>query len=288
MTASMTAFARKETHQSWGSLSWELRSVNQRYLEPSFRLPETLKDLEPALRNQLRQALSRGKLDVTLRFYPAETTDLPLNINQARLDQVIQAVEQVQSQLNRSGHLNPLQLLQWQGVIQTPELDEAELRQTALDLFSETLAELQAARLREGEALQALIEERLQQMTTQLGLAQADLPNTLAIWQNQLREKAARLGVEISPERLEQEIAVLAQKQDVAEELDRLAAHIKEVRRALGSKGPIGRRLDFLMQEMNREANTLGSKSISLALTQISVELKVLIEQMREQIQNLE
>lgn len=292
MTASMTAFARHETHQAWGSLSWEIRSVNQRYLEPSFRLPESLRDLEPLLRNQLRQSLSRGKLDILLKYYPSQTTG-KLEINTDLLDQLIAAADQVYSRTPAAA-LNPLELLNWQGVIQNAPADasleatQQVVKQAALALFERTLADLKAHRLREGAELSRLIEERLNQMNQHLATANNHLPEALDAWRNNLLERANKLLIEADPARLEQELLLLAQKQDITEELDRLATHIKEVRLALTTQQPLGRRLDFLMQEMNREANTLGSKAISIAMTQVAVELKVLIEQMREQIQNIE
>src|SRR5690554_346102 len=286
MTASMTAFARRETHQDWGSLSCEIRSVNQRYLEPAFRLPETLRDLEPVLRNQLRQTLSRGKLDITLRFYPAED-NAQLEVNTALLEQLITAADQIYNR-TPAASLDPLRLLQWPGVMQSKQADEEAVKETALALFQQTLADLKAHREREGAELAKLIEERLAQISQHLVSAQNYLPEALEAWRTNLLERAQKLQVELDPARLEQEVVMLAQKQDVMEELDRLTTHIKEVRRALTSQQPIGRRLDFLMQEMNREANTLGSKAISMEMTQVSVDLKVLIEQMREQIQNIE
>lgn len=286
MTASMTAFARRETHQDWGSLSWEIRSVNQRYLEPSFRLPETLRDLEPTLRNELRQALSRGKLDITLKFYPAED-NAQLEVNTVLLDQLIAAADQIYNRTPAAA-LDPLRLLQWPGVMQSAKADEEEVKKAALQLFKEALTDLKAHRQREGEELAKLIEDRLEQISQHLASAQSYLPAALEAWRTSLLERAQKLQIELDPARLEQETVLLAQKQDVMEELDRLTTHIKEVRRALKSKEPIGRRLDFLMQEMNREANTLGSKAISMEMTQVSVDLKVLVEQMREQIQNIE
>ncbi|SFX38430.1 YicC/YloC family endoribonuclease [Marinospirillum alkaliphilum] len=287
MTASMTAFARRETHQPWGSLSWEIRSVNQRYLEPSFRLPDSLRELEPALRQQLRQSLSRGKLDLTLRFYPAQQ-DKSLQLDTELLDQVIEAADQIYARMPSAAPLDPLKLLQWPGVLQSQEADHETVKQVALQVFNEALDELQQHRLREGEALAKAITERLQQMVKHLKTAKTLLPEALQKWRENLLERAAKLQVDVDPARLEQEVVLLAQKQDIEEELDRLAVHIREVTRALKSKEPIGRRLDFLMQEMNREANTLGSKAISMDMTQVSVDLKVLIEQMREQVQNIE
>lgn len=286
MTASMTAFAHCESHQEWGSLSWEIRSVNQRYLEPSFRLPETLRSLEPELRNQLRQHISRGKLDLTLKF---TTPDLSqqLEVNTSLLEQLIAAADQVYARTEAAA-LDPLRLLQWPGVMQAAKVNAELIQKQALDLFQQALHELLAHRQREGAQLAQLVEERLQQIGQHLQQAQAYLPAALEAWRSNLIDKARRLEVEIDPSRLEQEVVLLVQKHDVAEELDRLAAHSTEVRLVLASAEPIGRRLDFLMQEMNREANTLGSKAMSMDMTQLAVDLKVLIEQMREQVQNIE
>ncbi|MDR9468058.1 YicC/YloC family endoribonuclease [Marinospirillum sp.] len=287
MIASMTAFARRETHLPWGSLSWEIRSVNQRYLEPSFRLPESLRNQETTLRHRLKQKLARGKLDLTLKFYPTDDNQ-ELVLNEPLLEKLVTSAEKVCSKMAKAAPLDPLKLLEWPGVIQASETDEEEVQAQVLALFDQALDDLQAHRLREGEALAAMLEERLVQITTHLQNAQAYLPAALEAWRTSVLEKAAKLQADVDPQRLEQEVVLLAQKQDVAEELDRLEAHVTEVRRALNSKGPVGRRLDFLMQEMNREANTLGSKAMNLDMTQVSVELKVLIEQMREQIQNIE
>ena len=286
MTASMTAFAHCESHQEWGSLSWEIRSVNQRYLEPSFRLPETLRSLEPELRNQLRQHISRGKLDLTLKFTAPDLSQ-QLEVNTSLLEQLIAAADQVYARTEAAA-LDPLRLLQWPGVMQAAKVNAELIQKQALDLFQQALHELLAHRQREGAQLAQLVEERLQQIGQHLQQAQAYLPAALEAWRSNLIDKARRLEVEIDPSRLEQEVVLLVQKHDVAEELDRLAAHSTEVRLVLASAEPIGRRLDFLMQEMNREANTLGSKAMSMDMTQLAVDLKVLIEQMREQVQNIE
>lgn len=287
MTASMTAFAHKEGSFSWGSLTWEIRSVNQRYLEPNLRLPETLRSLEPEIRNLLRQGISRGKLDINLKFTPADASQ-QLEINTQLLDQLINAATQVSARSPNAASLDPLRLMQWPGVIQTAKADEQEVKQAALALFSQALQELKQHRLREGSELAQLIENRLEQISQRLEDGKNYLPAALEAWRVNLLEKAQQLQVEVDPSRLEQEVVFLAQKQDVDEELDRLNTHIKEVRLALKSTAPVGRRLDFLMQEMNREANTLGSKALSIEMTQLAVDLKVLIEQMREQVQNLE
>jgi len=287
MTRSMTAFTRQELQESWGALTWELRSVNHRYLEPHFRLPESLRDIEGSLRERLRKAVSRGKIEATLRFVP-EQSDSRVQIDQSRLQEVIAATQQLESTGIDMNKVNPLELLAWPGVLVESSLDMNLIKQSALELFNESLKDLQRGRAREGTELQQLIEQRLDAINTTVAEVSALMPQILQAQRDGLRQKLAEFKVDLDPARLEQEIVLLAQKADVDEELDRLDTHVQEVRRVLGESGPIGRRLDFLMQELNREANTLSSKSIVANTTRSAVELKVLIEQMREQIQNIE
>jgi len=287
MTRSMTAFTRQELQESWGALTWELRSVNHRYLEPHFRLPESLRDIEGSLRERLRKAVSRGKIEATLRFVP-EQSDSRVQIDQSRLQEVIAATQQLESTGIDMNKVNPLELLAWPGVLVESSLDMNLIKQSALELFNESLKDLQRGRAREGTELQQLIEQRLDAINTTVAEVRALMPQILQAQRDGLRQKLAEFKVDLDPARLEQEIVLLAQKADVDEELDRLDTHVQEVRRVLGESGPIGRRLDFLMQELNREANTLSSKSIVANTTRSAVELKVLIEQMREQIQNIE
>ncbi len=287
MTQSMTAFARKEIQQEWGTLVWEIRSVNHRYLEPILRLPDNLRELETGLREKLRQQLSRGKVECTLRFQAAAGQG-SMVINEPLLQSLLDACDQVQTLLPKAGKLNPLEVLQWPGVLQSSEHDLAEVQAEALDQFDEALAELVQGRQREGGELAQLILQRLTAMSSIVAKVRDLLPAILERQRQQLLDKFAELQIELDPIRLEQEMVLLAQKADVAEELDRLDTHIQEVKRVLRQSGSIGRRLDFLMQELNREANTLSSKSIVADTTQQAVELKVLIEQMREQVQNIE
>ena len=287
MTRSMTAFTRQELQESWGALTWELRSVNHRYLEPHFRLPESLRDIEGSLRERLRKAVSRGKIEATLRFVP-EQSDSRVQIDQSRLQEVIAATQQLESTGIDMNKVNPLELLAWPGVLVESSLDMNLIKQSALELFNESLKDLQRGRAREGTELQQLIEQRLDAINTTVAEVRALMPQILQAQRDGLRQKLAEFKVDLDPARLEQEIVLLAQKADVDEELDRLDTHVQEVRRVLGESGPIGRRLDFLMQELNREANTLSSKSIVANTTRSAVELKVLIEQMREQVQNIE
>ncbi|WP_372739733.1 YicC/YloC family endoribonuclease [Neptunomonas sp.] len=287
MTRSMTAFARQESQQAWGTLTWEVRSVNHRFLEPQLRLPEQLRELEGSLRETLRKRFSRGKVECMLRFIPEEQAQT-LQVNEAFARQLLAAAEQMEQLMPVSQSLNPLDLLRWPGVLQDVKIDMEDVKREALQLFNKALADLQSGREREGKELAGLIEQRLDAISLVISDVRAKLPQILQNQRNMLRSRVTDLGVDLDPQRLEQEVVLLAQKADVDEEMDRLDTHVQEVRRILKQKEPIGRRLDFLMQELNREANTLSSKSIVTDTTQSAVELKVLIEQMREQIQNIE
>jgi len=287
MTRSMTAFARQEAEHEWGSLSWEIRSVNHRYLEPHLRLPENLKELEGFLREQLRKNLSRGKVECTLRFIP-DAKEQQLVVNPAYAQEVVQAAEQLQGMLKEHQPLDPLELLRWPGVLQDTKLDMDLVKKSAKELFGAALKDLIEGRGREGAELATLINQRLDAISDIVKEVREKMPQILQNQRDNLHQRLEELKAELEEGRIEQEIALLAQKADVDEEMDRLDTHVQEVRRVLKQKGPIGRRLDFLMQELNREANTLSSKSIVASTTQCAVELKVLIEQMREQIQNIE
>ncbi len=287
MTHSMTAFTRQEAQYPWGSLSWEIRSVNQRFLEPHFRLPETLRELEPAIRELQRKQLNRGKVESVLRFQPAQVSE-QFSINETLIKQLAGAAESISSHLQNPAQINPLELMQWPGVLQNEEVDQDEIKKAALELYKQGLKDLIKARAREGEELANLIVQRLDGIDEIVKQVRAALPGILERQRQQILEKLETIKDELDPARIEQEMVILANKTDVAEELDRLDTHVAEVRRILKKKDPIGRRLDFLMQELNREANTLASKSIVTETTQCAVELKVLIEQMREQIQNIE
>jgi uncharacterized protein (TIGR00255 family) len=288
MVRSMTAFARQEREGDWGALTWELRSVNHRYLEVSLRLPDELRTLETAVRERAARRLGRGKLDCNLRFKPALRRDAALRLDEQALGQVIAACEQIRARLPQAAPVDPLDLLRWAGVILEECSDPAPLAEAALVLFDQALNELVNTREREGAQIQDILRTRLDAMEPLVAGARARLPEILARIRDKLRIRVVELTASVDPDRLEQELAFLAQKMDVDEELDRLTGHIAEVRRVLKLAEPVGRRLDFLMQEFNREANTLGSKSADSETTRISVELKVLIEQMREQVQNVE
>lgn len=287
MTRSMTAFARQERSQPWGSLTWELRSVNHRYLEPHFRLPDSLRDIEGVLREKLRRGLSRGKVECTLRFVP-EAGAQTLKVDTERARELIAAAQEVRTLMPDAAPLDTFQVLGWPGVLLETELDMDAVHRAALELFDLALNDLAKGREREGAELRQLIEQRLDTITEIVAEVRALMPSILAAQRQTLKTRIADFNLELDADRLEQELVLIAQRADVDEEMDRLDTHVQEVRRVLGQKGPIGRRLDFLMQELNREANTLSSKSIVAGTTQRAVELKVLIEQMREQIQNIE
>ena len=284
---SMTAFARTEQAAPFGTLQVEIRSVNQRYLEPHFRLPDTLRDLEPVMRDALRNRLARGKVECSLRFEAAETNTAPA-VNAQRLKEIADALAAIQQQVPSAVPPTTLAILNQPGVMETQYLNQDAIKAAAKTLFDQALDELIDARAREGEKLAEMITTRLIAVSEQVITVRGLLPQILERQRAQLLDRLEIAKTELDPQRLEAELVLVAQKADVDEELDRLTAHIEEVSHQLAQKGPKGRRLDFLMQELNREANTLSSKSVVAETTRCAVELKVLIEQMREQIQNIE
>ena len=288
MTRSMTAFARHEEQTELGSLSWEIRSVNHRYLEVSFRLEESFRPFEMAMRKLISDTLSRVKVEVALRYRAPEQTQSALQMNVDLAKAVMENYQQLASFTDSAAPIDILRVMQWPGVIQTESLDQDALQATVLESLKHALADLVATREREGAALEQMIIQRCDQINDIAEQTKTRLPEILASHRQKLSDRIAELEVNLEPERLEQEMVLLAQKADVAEEIDRLQNHVNEVKHTLKRDEPIGRRLDFLMQELNREANTLGSKSIDTDTTRYSVDLKVLIEQMREQIQNIE
>lgn len=287
MVHSMTAFARCERAGAYGTLSWELRSVNHRYLEPHLRLPDNFRDLEGPVREALRQGLSRGKVECTLRFTEAGS-GRTLQIDRARAAQLVAVAEEVAGLIRQPAPINPLEVLAWPGVLVGDATDPQALNVAALELFGEALAQLREGRAREGQDLARLLEDRLRAILLEVATLREQIPQMLGLQRQKILDRFSELKLELDSQRLEQELVLLAQKSDVAEELDRLSTHVAEVRRVLKAGGAVGRRLDFLMQELNREANTLGSKAFDPRSTQAAVNLKVLIEQMREQVQNIE
>jgi len=287
MVHSMTAFARAERAGAHGTLSWELRSVNHRYLEPHLRLPDAFRELEGAVREALRGGLSRGKVECTLRWNEEAGSQAP-KLDLARAAELIEAAQAVAALIQQPAAIDPLQVLALPGVMVSESVDTQAMQAGALALFNEALEEMKAGRAREGAELAKLINDRLDAMAEDIAALREQVPQMLTAHRQKILDRFAEVRAELDPVRLEQELVLLAQKSDVAEELDRLATHVREVRRVLASPGAAGRRLDFLMQELNREANTLGSKAFDPRSTQAAVNLKVLIEQMREQVQNIE
>jgi uncharacterized protein (TIGR00255 family) len=283
----MTAFARRELKADWGTAVWEVRSVNQRFLETYFRLPEQFKSMEPVLRERFRKQLQRGKVECSLRFVANDAAVGNLNLNESLAKQVMKAADWVQSH-GQSAGVNPLDVLRWPGVISAEEADMDSIQSDVLAEFDLTLTDFIASRATEGSNLKAMIEQRLDGISCEVEKVTAHMPNVIKWQREKIQARFEDAKIELDPARVEQEMVMLAQKVDVAEELDRLISHISETQKILKKGGAVGRRLDFMMQEFNRESNTLGSKSINTDITQSAVELKVLIEQMREQIANIE
>ena len=287
MPRSMTAFARNTTDFPWGSVTCELRSVNHRFLETGFRLPETLRQVEMSLREIARKKLSRGKVDCSIQL-AFNSTDATVSADLTLAKQYIELAQQLAVQIDNPAAISPLDIMRWPGVLKEQDVESEHLQTAAIETFKVTVSQLLEGRQREGDKLADMIEQRLVGIQEQTTIVRENLPDILAHQRTRLEEKMADMKSQLDENRLEQEMVIIANRTDVDEELDRLDVHIAEIRRVLQSSNSIGRRLDFLMQELNREANTLGSKSIAGVTTQASVELKVLIEQMREQIQNLE
>lgn len=288
MIRSMTAFARRQLREDFGELTWEVRSVNHRYLESHIRIPEELRAIEPVVRERINARLGRGKLDCSLRFQPGVGVVGEIQINEALVAQLLAAASGMMKYLHSSPLPTVMDIMRWPGVLETAEQDFTPIQQAAVALLDEVLEELVSSRGREGERLAALIRERLAAMRGEVEKARQRMPEVIKGVRERLATRLTEVSEGLDLERLEQEMALLAQRLDVDEEMDRISTHIDEVERVLDTDEPVGRRLDFLMQELNREANTLGSKSADSATTAISVEMKVLIEQMREQVQNLE
>lgn len=287
MIYSMTAFAHLELKKEWGNAVWEIRSVNQRFLETYFRLPEAFRNLEMTLRERLRTALTRGKVECSLRIELNTNQNNGLTLNQEYAKQVISSLQWLK-ETAQEGEINLVDILRFPGVVDNQNQDLDQISQDLLEGFEQILAEFIAMRGREGANLQALIQQRLDAIATEATKVQTQMPSVLQWQKDRLQQRFDELNLQLDPQRLEQEMVLLAQKVDVAEELDRLQLHVKETTSILKKGGAVGRKLDFMMQELNREANTLASKSINADVTNSAVELKVLIEQMREQIQNLE
>ena len=287
MIYSMTAFARLEVKKDWGDAVWEIRSVNQRYLENFLRLPEQFRGLENTLREKLRQSLTRGKIECSLRIETKKQTNGELNLNKELANQVIQSLQWIKAQAGE-GEINLTDVLRYPGVVEAQEQDLDAISQDLLTAFDDLLTDFIAMRGREGEKLNDIIQQRLDAIAVEADKVRSQMPAVLQWQRERLLKRFEDAQINLDPQRVEQEMILLAQRVDVAEELDRLQMHVKETTNILKKGGAVGRKLDFMMQELNRESNTLASKSINADITASAVELKVLIEQMREQIQNLE
>jgi uncharacterized protein (TIGR00255 family) len=288
MITSMTAFGRTEETGDAGHVIWEIKTVNHRYLEINLRFPDELRMLETAVRETISQRISRGKVDCSLRYEPTITEDNGLPVNELLVKGLLDATDQIAGRISRSIAVNPIDILRWPGVIEYESPDPDQVAGPLLAQLEKTLDRVLETRQAEGSKLREMILERCQAAEKIVADIKQLLPEIIQGVRERLQARAAEMKVEVDPERLEQEIVLLAQKYDVAEEMDRLETHLFEVERVLDRDEPVGRRLDFLMQELNREANTLGSKAVHYDCSAASVELKVLFEQMREQIQNIE
>lgn len=288
MIASMTGYAVMSREMPEGSLTLELRSVNNRYLDIQFRLPDEFRLLEPAMRELLNTQLRRGKIDCRLTFMPYAKADLPQQINDQLLNKLLELNNTVKSVLSDARSLSVTDILRWPGILRSDIISTTELHESCMELLQATLNEFTATRVREGEKLKNTLHDRLRQLrqlTTELS---PRIPILLTNFQEKLIARLQEAKIDCNDERIRQELILFASKIDVDEELSRLQTHLDEVEHTLLKGGCSGKRLDFLMQELNREANTLGSKSVDVEVSKISVELKVLIEQMREQVQNIE
>lgn len=286
MIASMTAFSRSEQQTTWGSFVCEIRSINHRYLEIYLHLPDSLRVLEMLIRDHIRARIKRGKIECTLQYKPIQQASLV--VNESLVQALCQASEKIQTFLTHAAPVDPAEILRFPGVLEMPQAVVSEIQKPVLQLLDQTLQGLIATREREGAHLTTLFLQRIDTIEQELQQVHKRLPQILEDQRERILKRFLDASIELDPLRLEQEMVLFAQRCDVAEEIDRLHTHLKEVRRVIDKGGLVGRRMDFLLQELNREANTLGSKSTDTVMTHAAVEIKVLIEQIREQIQNIE
>jgi len=283
----MTAFARANATLQNGSLVWEVKSVNHRFLEVFVRMPDEMRHIEMSVREKLREKLNRGKVEVSLKLQLLPTAD-STNLDLERLTQIANLLKQVQTTVPNTQAIDPMTLLSWPGVMQNSSGDGDLLEKTILETLDEAIDALNNAREREGAALADIMRQRSEMALKLVDNLQRMAPDIIRRQIDMLRAKVRELAGNLDEGRWSQEVVILAQRSDVTEELDRLSTHLNEIFSILKKNEPVGRRLDFLMQELNREANTLGAKASAMDITQVSLALKVLIEQMREQIQNIE
>ena len=288
MLHSMTGFARETAEAEIAALTWEIRAVNHRYLDIQFKLPEQMRAHEQAFRQAVAASLNRGKVECSLNVRRQFDRQAELQINAGLVELIGTRIKEMSAMLPATGAVNPFDVLRWPGVVEQAEIDSEPLFEAALPLLHKALDAIRSMRANEGARIADMIESRCADIESISQSVRARMPEVLEAARTKQRERIDKLDVEADPARLEMELALIAQKLDVDEELDRLDSHLAEIRDILKRDEPVGRRLDFLMQELNREANTLGSKSNDTETTRASVELKVLIEQMREQIQNVE
>jgi len=288
MLHSMTGFARESVETGIGTLTWEIRAVNHRYLDVQFKLPDDLRPKEQALRQQASDKLGRGKVECALYFRRAFNQETELKVDTDLVELIGHRISELTAKLSNVAAANPIEILRWPGVMQQPIIDTEPLFDEASKLLDATLAALGEMRASEGQRITEMLEARCADIEAIAATVRKRMPEVLDAARRKQQERIDNLDVAADPARLEVELALVAQKMDVDEELDRLESHLVEIRDAMNDDKPVGRRLDFLMQELNREANTLGSKSADTETTRAAVDLKVLIEQMREQIQNVE
>jgi uncharacterized protein (TIGR00255 family) len=284
----MTGFARQSVEGPLGALTWEIRAVNHRYLDVQFKLPDELRPSEHAFRKQVGERLNRGKVECAFNFRRAFDESAELQLNDELVALLAKRLEEISGKLHDADEADPIDILRWPGVIRQAEVDVEPLVREAAKLLDATLTEIAAMRASEGRRIETMIESRCAEIAGIAASVRTRMPDVLEATRTKQRERIDRLDVEADPGRLEVELALIAQKIDVDEELDRLESHVTEIRDTLSKGEAVGRRLDFLMQELNREANTLASKSADTETTRAAVDLKVLIEQMREQVQNIE
>ncbi|MBT8103964.1 MAG: YicC family protein [Gammaproteobacteria bacterium] len=288
MLHSMTGFARESVETDIGTLTWEIRAVNHRYLDVQFKLPEDLRPKEQSFRQQASSTLARGKIECSLYFRRAANQDTELQLDTGLVGLIGHRISELTSKLPNVAAANPIEILRWPGVILQTEIDTEPLFDHASELLAKTLGAINTMRASEGQRIGEMLESRCADIAAISASVRDRMPDVLEATRIKQKDRIEKLNIEADPARLELELALVAQKIDVDEELDRLESHLVEIRDAVGDDKPVGRRLDFLMQELNREANTLGSKSADTETTKAAVDLKVLIEQMREQIQNVE
>ncbi|MBX9917756.1 MAG: YicC family protein [Nitrosomonas sp.] len=288
MIVSMTGYAAATQEMPYGSLNLEIRSVNNRYLDIQLRLPDDFRKLEPAMRELLTKQLSRGKVECRLNFSPSANTENSQQLDQALLEKLLQLEQTVKTRHPAAPSLTVAEILKWPGMLGSDTAPGEESNEIGMTLLQTALNDLKAARIREGDKLKSVLLERIKQMRQLLQSAAPRIPALIAAFEEKLRTRLEEILGTQENERIHQEITLFASKIDVDEELSRLQAHIDEVERIINKGGAVGKQLDFMMQELHREANTIGSKSVDLEITRISMELKVIIEQMREQVQNIE